>query len=267
MNSKLSTSASVAVGGMLLVAFLLVPGSLRSGDTSLMRPEQAATAQSSSAPYKSQIQQVIQFMRERKHAYETRDVAAWGRHVAEKCSLVEAGGRLSTKEQFSSMEGLVGYKLSVEVSDIRATEFGETILLTYREKDTRDFGMQRSIGRYLDTETYARVDGEWKLIAFTENLVATVPAIVKLDLRLYDNFVGTYAANKDAIFVVTREGDRLFGKYPGEEKAELLPASKSRFFVRGDTAAYLFVWDKSGKIVAHIYRAEGVEIRYDRKIQ
>jgi hypothetical protein len=231
------------------------------------RPGKSGMAQVTSPQYSAQVQQVIQFMRERKHAYETRDAAAWGRHVAEKCSFVEAGGRLSTKSEFSSMEGLIGYKMSVEVSDVRATEFGETILLTYREKDTRDFGEQRSVGNYLDTETYARVGDEWKLIAFTENLILPQPAIVKLDPKLYDSYVGTYAANKDATFVVTREGNKLFGEYAGEAKAELLPASKSRFFVRGDTAAYLFVTDKTGRVIAHIYRAEGVEIRYKKKVE
>jgi hypothetical protein len=232
-----------------------------------VRSEIFAKSQAASAQFNPQVQQVIQFMRERKRAYETRDAATWGRHVAEKCSFVEAGGRLSTKEEFSSLDGLVGYEMSVEVSDVRATEFGEAILLTYREKDTRDFGVQRSVGEYLDTETYARIDGEWKLIAFTENLIAPEPSTVKLDPKLYDSYVGTYAANKDATFVVTREGDKLFGEYAGEPKAELLPASKSRFFVRGDTAAYLFVSDKTGRIVAHIYRAEGVEIRYKKKVE
>ena len=198
-------------------------------------------------------------------AYETRDAAAWGRHVAKRCSFVEAVGRLSTTGEFSSMEGFAGYRMSVEVSDVRATEFGDTILLTYREKDLRDFGVQRWVGEYLDTETYARVEGDWKSIAFTENLIAPKPTIVKLDPKLYDSYVGTYAANKDATFVVTREGNKLFGEYAGEPKAELLPASKARFFVRGDTAAYLFVPDRTGRVVAHIYRAEGVEIRYTKK--
>jgi hypothetical protein len=247
---------STNVRRVLLVALLFA-----------LRPEHAATAQASSAQFSPQTQQVIQFMRERKHAYETRDVAAWRRHVADRCSFVEAGGRLSTKEQFSSMEGLVGYKLSIEISDIRATEFGDTILLTYRDKDTRDFGVQRSVGNYLDTETYVRIGGEWKLIAFTENLVAPEPAIAKLDASQYDSYVGTYEVNKDATFTVTHEDDKLFGQYAGEEKFELLPASKSRFFVHGDTAAYLFVWGKSGRVVAHIYRAEGVEIRYKRKAE
>lgn len=226
--------------------------------------EHLALAQVAATPNSASVQQVIQFMRERKRAYETRDAAAWGRHVAEKCSFVEAGGRLSTRSEFSSMEGFVGYKMSVEVRDVRATEFGDTILLTYREKDMRDFGTQRSVGNYLDTETYARVDGEWKLVAFTENLITAEPAIVKLDPNSYDSYVGTYAANKDATFVVTREGNKLYGEYAGEPKAELLPASKSRFFVRGDTASYLFIRDKSDRVVAHIYRAEGVEIRYRR---
>ena len=212
----------------------------------------------------SHVAQVIQYMRERKHAYETRDVKAWGSHVAEKCFFVEAGGRLSTKEEFSSMEGLAGYTLTIEISDIRATESNATIFLTYREKDTRDFGTQRSEGNYLDTETYALTNGEWKLIGFTENFVAPEPAIVGLEPGILDRYIGTYAANSKATFTVVRQGKKLFGRYAGEEQFELLPASKSKFFVRGDSASYLFVWDKAGLVVEHIYRAEGVEIRYKK---
>ena len=84
-------------------------------------------------------------------------------------SFVEAGTRLSTKAQFSHFEPFVGYKFYVEVSDIRAADFGDTIVLTYHEKDTRDFGVQRSEGTYIDMDTYARLSGDWQLVSFSEN--------------------------------------------------------------------------------------------------
>ena len=55
------------------------------------RPGKSGMAQVTSPQYSAQVQQVIQFMRERKHAYEKRDAAAWGRHVPEKCSFVRSG--------------------------------------------------------------------------------------------------------------------------------------------------------------------------------
>lgn len=230
----------------------------------------AALTQTSDAPRRSedslQVKRVIQFTRDRKHAVERGDASAWGEHVAESCSFVEAGGRRSTKAQFSHFEQFVGYKFYVELSDVRASNFGETIVITYHEKDIRDFGVQRSIGNYIDTDTYAKVNGDWQLVLFTENLLPLEPSIGKLDPRLYDKYVGTYEVNPQATFTVTREGSRLFGQYAQDDKFELLPASKSRFFSRGDKSAqYTFVWDRSGRVVEHVYRAEGVEIRYKKK--
>ena len=224
-----------------------------------------ASGQAQSAQYSPQVQHVIQFMRDRKHAFERGDAAAWGAHVADKCSFVEAGGRLSNKAQFSHLEPFVGYKFSAEVSDVRASDFGDTIVLTYREKDIRDFGVQRTEGTYIDTDTYARLNGDWQLVSFSENLRPSDPTIAKLDVRLYDKYVGTYEVNPEATFTVTREESHLFGQYAKDDKFELLPASKSRFFRRGDSAFYIFVWDKSGHVVVHEYRAEGVDVKYKKK--
>jgi hypothetical protein len=213
-----------------------------------------------------ETQRVTEFMRARKHAYEQVDAAAWGMHVAEQCSFIEAGGRVLSKAQFiAEMVPFVGYTFSAVVSDVQATKFGDTIVLTYREKDVRDYGTQRSVNTYIDTETYARLEGAWQLILFTENALPVEPATAKLNPQIYEKYVGTYEVNPRARFAVTREGNKLMGQYSGEEKFELLPASRSSFFTHGDGAEYLFLWDKSGRVVGHIYRADGAEIKYKKK--
>jgi len=213
-----------------------------------------------------QAQQVIEFMRERKHAYERVDASAWGKHVAEQCSFVQAGGRVLGKAQFiAEMVPFVGYTFSAVVSDVQAAEFGDTIILTYREKEIRDYGTQRSVNNYIDTETYARLKGAWQLIVFTENSLPVEPPTVKLNPQIYDKYVGTYEVNPRATFTVTREGNKLMGQYAGEEKSELLPASRSSFFTHGDSAEYVFLWDESGRVVGHIYRADGAEIKYKKR--
>jgi hypothetical protein len=65
--------------------------------------------------------------------------------------------------------------------------------------------------------------------------------------------VGTYAVNPKATFTVTRDGSNLMRQYSGESKFELLPASRSNFFTHGDSAVYEFLWDKTGRVVGHIY--------------
>jgi hypothetical protein len=179
---------------------------------------------------------------------------------------IEAGGRVSSKAQFmAGIEPFIGYTFSALVDDVRIGEFGDTIVVIYREKDIRDFGIRRSEGTYIDTDTYARLNDEWELISFTENLLPPEPPIVKLTPQIYDKYVGTYAVNPKATFTVTRDGSKLMGQYLGESKFELLPASRSNFFTHGDSAVYEFLWDKTGRVVGHIYRAEGVEVRYTKR--
>jgi hypothetical protein len=62
--------------------------------------------------------------------------------------------------------------------------------------------------------------------------------------------VGRYEVNPKATFTVTREGNKLMGQYAGEEKFELLPASRSNFFSAGDTAVYAFCGTKQGTWLA-----------------
>jgi hypothetical protein len=217
-------------------------------------------------PITPQAQQVIEFMRERKNAYLQGNASTWGRHVAEQCLFIQAGGRVVSKPQFiAEMKPFVGYTFSAIINDVRAAEFGSIIVLTYRAKEIRDYGVQRSENSYIDTETYAQLNGTWQLIAWTENAVAVEPPLVKLDPQLCDKYVGTYEVNPKATFTVTREGNKLMGQYAGEDKFELLPASKSDFFTHGDDAVYAFIWDKSGRVVGHIYRDEGVEIKYKKR--
>jgi Domain of unknown function (DUF3471) len=224
-------------------------------------PAKAQTVATTASP----VQQVIQFMHERKQAYERSDPLAWGQHVAEQCTFIQVGRVLSKAQFIAEMAPFVGYTFSGIVDDVRAAEFGDTIILTYREKEIRDYGVQRTENSYIDTETYIRLDGKWQLILWTENSLPVEPPIVKLDLQTYNKYVGRYEVNPKATFTVTREGNRLMGQYAGEEKFELLPASKSNFFTHGDNAVYVFVWDRSGRVVGHIYRAEGVELRYKKR--
>ena len=83
-----------------------------------------------------------------------------------------------SKAQFiAEMRPFVGYTFAGLVDDVRAAEFGDAIILTYREKEIRDYGVQRTENSYIDTETYIRLDSKWQLILFTENALPVEPAI------------------------------------------------------------------------------------------
>jgi hypothetical protein len=94
----------VAILSLAFVGFAARPGKAQAG-----------------AAITPQAQQVITFMRERKLAFERGDASAWGRHVAERCLLIEAGGRtLGKAQRMAEMGPFVGYTFSAVVNDVRA---------------------------------------------------------------------------------------------------------------------------------------------------
>ena len=212
------------------------------------------------------VEQVKRINEERIRAFSRGDASAWGLHVAENCVFIESSGRLSTKaEWISGIKPTVGYTHSLEVSDVRAADFGETVVLTVRAKEIYDFGTQRTGGMNIYNATYAHLNGDWQLVSWSETLQPPEPNIARVDPRTYGRYVGVYAVNPQVRFTVTKEGNRLIGQYSGDDKFELLPSSDSTFFRHGDnTATFSFVQDPVGHVTEHVYRAEGTEIRYKK---
>lgn len=71
---------------------------------------------------------------------------------------------------------------------------------------------------------------------------------IELDPAVYDKYVGEYEVRPGAVITITREGDRLYGQATGNPRAELFPASETRFFLRVAEAEIEFILDDSGKV-------------------
>jgi CubicO group peptidase (beta-lactamase class C family)/ketosteroid isomerase-like protein len=73
--------------------------------------------------------------------------------------------------------------------------------------------------------------------------------LVKVDPKIYDQYVGLYEINHETIVTVTRDGDRLMAQPSGDAAFELFPESETAFFVRPPAdATVTFVKDAGGKI-------------------
>jgi serine-type D-Ala-D-Ala carboxypeptidase/endopeptidase len=75
---------------------------------------------------------------------------------------------------------------------------------------------------------------------------------------LLDRYVGRYRFSETDVLTVTRDGDRLFGQEPGQDKFQLFPEGERAFFLkaidaqvtfeqRGDAAATAAIWRQDGQ--------------------
>lgn len=240
------------------ILFSMVAMTQSRGETPPLHPESVASS--------SAVVQVMRINEDMMRAFDRGDATAWGQHVAENVVLIDSSGRLNTKaELIAGITATVGYTHTIVASDIRAADFGGTVVLTYRAKETWDFGTQRTGGINIFVATYAKVGSDWQLVSMSETFQPPEPSIVRVDPQTYGRYVGVYMANPQATFTVTKEGDKLMGQYLGDEKFELLPSGRATFFRHGDnTATMSFVQDRLGHVTEHVYRVEGTEIRYKK---
>lgn len=149
----------------------------------------------------------------------------------------------TTKNPFPLPEG---YTFEDELSDARVESLGDTALLNLRQyfsyknqSKNEGFDAVLRIGY-----VFKRTGGEWRIINVQRTLVVPdmIRPFIKLNANQLDPMVGIYDSGKSSEqFAVTREGDRLFGKFPDGEKLELTPETENVFrngpfsvaFIRG----------------------------------
>jgi CubicO group peptidase (beta-lactamase class C family) len=97
----------------------------------------------------------------------------------------------------------------------------------------------------------------------------TVPApktVVKLDPKVFDQYVGKYELRPDFIMSVTREGERFLTQATGQDAVEIFPMSETKFFPKVLEAEITFVKSADGT-VTHLMLAQGGRNQMAKKIQ
>jgi hypothetical protein len=79
---------------------------------------------------------------------------------------------------------------------------------------------------------------------------------VALDPKLLNDYVGRYQWYPGKIDTVTREGNRLYSQWSGEDqKDELFAINDTTFFVRDDSSFVIFVRGPEGRVVHYVLRS------------
>ncbi len=78
---------------------------------------------------------------------------------------------------------------------------------------------------------------------------------VKLDLKLYDSYVGQYELRPGRMLTISREGNKLFAQMPNEPKVEIFPEAETQFFFKVRDVRLTFAKNANGQVA-------GVEMLY-----
>lgn len=72
--------------------------------------------------------------------------------------------------------------------------------------------------------------------------------VIKLDPKIYDQYVGQYEIEPGKAFTITKENDRLFINAVGLQKIEVFPESEDKFFIIVTGARLIFVRNSEGLV-------------------
>lgn len=221
------------------------------------------------SPKSAVAQEVLKTEREQRDAYLRRDIAATDRLVAEEFVLTIPGGGVGNKATLMAFlkETPVDPTLTLTAEDTQVQVNGDTAIVIGRriERRRRPDNNREGVAYARYARTYVKRQGRWQLLA--EHL-ETIPAertAIKVDSKIYDDYLGRYDSPIFA-FSVVKEGDRLVA-IPDEKerpRAELFPESESEFFLKGRDAQIIFVRDRKGQVRHALLRINGADIRAKR---
>lgn len=83
-------------------------------------------------------------------------------------------------------------------------------------------------------------------------------AAAKVDVKIYDAYVGQYKLAGGAVFTVQRKDDRLMVQLTGQSFLEVFPESETKFFYKVVDAQLTFVKDAQGGVKALILHQNGL---------
>jgi len=85
--------------------------------------------------------------------------------------------------------------------------------------------------------------------------------LAKMDPKVYDRYVGEYEVGPNQVFVVTRDGDRLFIQTPDHDRAPVYLESQTDFFLTMADERIGFLMDGEGGVTGLVLRRGGAEVR------
>lgn len=207
---------------------------------------------------------IEQIIKERHEAGARGDKALWREHIADDC--VWLGTRLKVLSLEEVEEAQVDVGARREISDVTVRDYGRTAVATYIVTELFGNGGEVRRQRMRKIDSYAKIDGAWKLVANAESLEPPPRPVAAVDTSLYRFYTGRYVGvfgEKVTITVTTRDA-RLFAFISGQSEIELRPASETTFFDEDEAADWVFGAGPDGFAVALAYKSGGTLLRFER---
>ena len=193
-------------------------------------------------------------------SYVRGDKATFDRIVADDFTGTDESAKLRNKTQERELLQVPpnSIKTSLTNEDVQVRIYGNAAIVTGRIVVKTQLSGQSEIGfQSRFTDTFLKRQERWQVSARHYSRLPPERTAVKLDPKVYDQYVGQYELAPNFVLTVTKEGEKLMGQATGQPKFELLAESEIGFFIKDISALFIFMRGQSGEIERMITVQDG----------
>jgi Domain of unknown function (DUF4440)/Domain of unknown function (DUF3471) len=226
------------------------------------------TGRAQSQPDSEIVAQLKQTTQELLDAIAPGNKSVWEGYLATGSIYADEEGRVLTRDQLlAELNPLPkGYVGSIKIGETKALVQDNVVVLSHRDREELELYNQKIVTNYHMTNTWARQrDGQWQLVSTQVMAVPSERKPATIDPRSLDAYIGQYELAPDVTYLITREGDKLFGQRTGRPKDELLPLCVDVFYRKGVwRGEKVFERDAHGQVVKMLDRRENNDLVWKR---
>jgi uncharacterized protein DUF4440 len=153
----------------------------------------------------------------------------------------------------------------IEVTNWVLHRQGDIATATFIDELTHDFHDQKIVLRFQSTETWAKRDGGWKMIASQTMNVQRDPAAITLPVSELDDYVGTYQLDPSIVVKIARDGANLTMTVNAATPVVVKVEVKDVLFTPGlPNVRRIFQRDSAGHVVRYISRRDGADLIFKK---
>lgn len=201
-------------------------------------------------------------------AVASGDKAIWRRTLSDDCIITDEDGHVYNKAAFlDTLTALPkGFSGTIRIRHLTARTFGAAAAVHYWLDEHEDVLGQKLHTLYVETDTYRRESGAWRMVAAQVTVVPADLKAVAVDPRGWPELAGSYRLGEapgHVYHAYLRNGSLYWGS--DEKSAKLLiPLAPLVFFVQGSIHTMVFVRDSSGHVAGALELHKYNEIAMQR---
>jgi hypothetical protein len=196
------------------------------------------------------------------------DVAVFDKYLDPEVVFTNESGAIATKQDL--LEGCApapanGIERHIEVTNWALHRQGDVATATFIDELIQDFQGQKLVLRFQSTETWAKRDTGWKMIASQTMNVQRDPAAITLPPAELDDYVGTYQVSSAVVVKIARDNSNLTTSTNGGTPMALKVELKDVLFIPGvPNVRRIFQRDSGGHVTGYISRRDGADLVFKK---